>query len=147
MFETHKESGPEGACLADASGGGEGHAGEGEGQDHGPQTHVTQAQVEQQASAPLPPPRHPPPAVRPASGPRRQAAGVWWGGHGSGLRTSPGVLVRCPLEMWSQLPGSWRRVMLYVHTRPDRTGFARNLSAEKLSHNHRQPYRWPLEWY
>lgn len=54
MF-AYKESGPEGAGLPDAGRGGERHTGEREGQDHGPQAHMTQPQVQEQPGPASPP--------------------------------------------------------------------------------------------
>lgn len=53
---TYEEAGPEGTRLAHPGGGGERQAGEAERQDHGTQTEMTQAQVEEQPGAPTPTP-------------------------------------------------------------------------------------------
>lgn len=76
---TYKEAGPEWTGLSDASGGGEGHACEGETQDHGSQAQVAQTQVEEQPGPTGPPTWHSSTAVGPTPRPRGwgYAAGVW----------------------------------------------------------------------
>ena len=62
-FHTYKEASPKWTRLPHTGRGGEGHAGEGEGQDHGPEAQVAQPQVEEQPGPPRPPARHAPAAV------------------------------------------------------------------------------------
>lgn len=75
---TYKEAGPEWAGLSDASRGGEGHACEGETQDHSSQAQVAQTQIEEQPGPTRPPTGHASTAVGPTPRPRGRghAAGV-----------------------------------------------------------------------